>query len=186
MTAGAGLTRTASDLSVNIDASTIEIDADSLRVKDAGITNAKLANSSVTVTAGSALTGGGAVALGALINLDVAVDDSTIEVSADALRVKNAGITTAKINDAAVTNIKLANSAVTVTAGSALTGGGSVALGSSVNLDVAVDGSTTEPLQACMSDEDLDEDRDEDRDEDPDREVATGTLDEEEEESMDE
>jgi hypothetical protein len=108
MTAGAGLTRTASDLSVNIDASTFEIDADSLRVKDAGITNAKLANSSVTVTAGSAaLTGGGAVALGAFINLDVAVDDSTIEVGADALRVKDAGITTAKINDAAVTNIKL-------------------------------------------------------------------------------
>ena len=44
--------------------------------------NAKLVNSSVTVTAGSALTGGGAVALGASINLDVAVDDSTIEVNA--------------------------------------------------------------------------------------------------------
>jgi hypothetical protein len=37
-----------------------------------GITNAKLANSSVTVTAGSALTGGGAVALGASATLDVA------------------------------------------------------------------------------------------------------------------
>ena len=134
ITAGAGLTRTANDLVVNVDDSTIEISSDALRVKDAGITNTKLANSSVTVTAGSALTGGGAVALGASITLDVAVDDSTIEVNADALRVKDAGIT----------NVKLANSSVTVTAGSALTGGGAVALGASVTLDVAVDGSTIE------------------------------------------
>ena len=134
ITGGAGLTRTANDLVVNVDDSTIEISTDALRVKDAGITNTKLANSSVTVTAGSALTGGGAVALGASITLDVAVDDSTIEVNADALRVKDAGIT----------NVKLANSSVTVTAGSALTGGGAVALGASVTLDVAVDGSTIE------------------------------------------
>ena len=134
ITGGAGLTRTANDLVVNVDDSTIEISSDALRVKDAGITNTKLANSSVTVTAGSALTGGGAVALGASITLDVAVDDSTIEVNADALRVKDAGIT----------NVKLANSSVTVTAGSALTGGGAVALGASVTLDVAVDGSTIE------------------------------------------
>jgi hypothetical protein len=88
----------------------------------------------VTVTAGSALTGGGAVALGSTVTLDIAVDGSTIEVSADALRVKDAGIT----------NAKLANSSVTVTAGSALTGGGAVALGSTVTLDVAVDDSTIE------------------------------------------
>ena len=144
ITAGAGLTRTANDIVVNVDDSTIEISADALRVKDAGITNAKLANSGVTVTAGSALTGGGAVALGASVTLDVAVDGSTIEVSSDALRVKDSGITTAKINDAAVTNVKLANSSVTVTAGSALTGGGAVALGASINLDVAVDDSTIE------------------------------------------
>jgi hypothetical protein len=47
-----------------------------------------------------------------------------------------------------MTNAKLANSIVTVTAGSALTDGGSVALGSSVALDVAVDGSTIEKVNA--------------------------------------
>jgi hypothetical protein len=113
-------------LDVAVDNSTIEVDTDALRVKDAGITNAKLANSSVTVTAGSALTGGGAVALGSSVTLDVAVDNSTIEVSTDALRVKDAGIT----------NAKLANSSVTVTAGDGLASGGAVALGASVSLTV--------------------------------------------------
>lgn len=42
--AGAGLTETSDVLSVNVDNSTIEINSDTLRVKDAGITNAKLAN----------------------------------------------------------------------------------------------------------------------------------------------
>jgi hypothetical protein len=41
--AGAGLALTSGVLSVNVDASTIEINSDTLRVKDAGITNAKVA-----------------------------------------------------------------------------------------------------------------------------------------------
>jgi hypothetical protein len=143
LTAGAGLGKTGADLFVNVDNSTIEINSDALRVKDAGITNAKLANSSVTVTAGAALSGGGSVALGSSVNLDVAVDDSSIEVNADALRVKALGITDAMLAGS-ISNAKLANSSVTVTAGAALSGGGSVALGSSVNLDVAVDGSSIE------------------------------------------
>ena len=57
------------------------------------ISNGKLANDSVTVVAGDALTGGGEVDLGASITLDVAVDDSSIEVSGDALQVKALGIT---------------------------------------------------------------------------------------------
>jgi phage-related tail fiber protein len=43
--AGDGLTATGSTFSVNVDNSTIEISTDTLRVKDAGITNAKLAAS---------------------------------------------------------------------------------------------------------------------------------------------
>lgn len=42
-TGGAGLTLTGVDLSVNVDGSSIEINSDTLRVKDAGITDAKLA-----------------------------------------------------------------------------------------------------------------------------------------------
>ena len=47
--AGDGLTLTGTDFSVNVDDSTIEINTDTLRVKDAGITNAKLANPTFTV-----------------------------------------------------------------------------------------------------------------------------------------
>lgn len=45
---------------------------------------------------------------------DVNVDNSTIEISADALRIKDLGVTTAKINDLAVTTAKIAASNVTV------------------------------------------------------------------------
>ncbi|WP_341715276.1 hypothetical protein, partial [Limnobacter sp.] len=69
--------------------------------------------------------------------LDVAVDDSTIEVSSDALRVKASGIgssqlatnavTTIKITDGNVTNAKLANSSISFTDESSTSG--SVSLG---------------------------------------------------------
>ena len=84
------------------------------------IANDKLSNNSLTYTAGSALTGGGEVALGASATLNVAVDDSSIEVSSDALRVKASGITNAMLagsiaNDklaGSITNAKLAHSSV--------------------------------------------------------------------------
>ena len=73
--AGAGLTKTGTTLSVNVDDSTVEISSNNLRVKDSGVTNAKLANDSVTVTAGDGLQTGGSVALGAAVTVDV---DSTV------------------------------------------------------------------------------------------------------------
>ena len=59
-----------------VDDSTIEttgtVGVDSLiRVKDSGITNAKLTNSSLTVTAGDGLDNGGVVTLGGSITIDV-------------------------------------------------------------------------------------------------------------------
>jgi len=70
------------------------------------------------ISAGDALTKTGNT-------LNVAVDDSTIEISSDALQVKASGITstelasnavtTAKITDGNVTNAKLANSGITIT-----------------------------------------------------------------------
>jgi hypothetical protein len=44
ITAGAGLTRTVDDLSLNVDASTLEINVDTLRVKASGITENELNN----------------------------------------------------------------------------------------------------------------------------------------------
>jgi hypothetical protein len=171
VTAGSGLSGGGSvslggstTIDVNVDSSTIEINLDTLRLKDLGvttgkindgavtaakiadstITNAKLANSSLTVTAGSGLSGGGSVALGGSATLDVNVDDSTIEINLDTLRLKDSGVTAAKIADSTITNAKLANSSLTVTAGNGLSGGGSVTLGGSATLDVNVDNSTIE------------------------------------------
>jgi hypothetical protein len=81
-----------------------------LSIASAGVSNSMLANPSLTVTAGSGLSGGGAVALG--------------------------GSTSLSIASGGVTNAMLANPSLTVTAGTDLTGGGSVALGSSVTLNL--------------------------------------------------
>jgi len=134
VTAGDGLTLTVNTLSVNVDDVGIEINADTLRVKDVGITNAKLANPSLTITAGVGLSGGGAVSLGGTVSLDVNVDNVGIEIVADTLRVKDLGIT----------NAKLTNSSITVTAGDGLSGGGTISLGGTGNLDLDVDGTTIE------------------------------------------
>jgi len=97
--AGNGLSISSGSFAVNVDASTIEINADTLRLKDLGITNAKIAdatiangklvNSSVSVVAGGALTGGGTVALGSSITLDVAVNGDALEVTGDQVALKS-------------------------------------------------------------------------------------------------
>jgi len=75
------------------------------------IANDKLSNSSATVTAGDALTGGGTLTLGSSVTLNVGVDDSSIEVSSDALQVKAAGVTNAMLAGS-IANSKLSNSSV--------------------------------------------------------------------------
>lgn len=62
------------------------------------------------VTAGSGLTGGGT---SGAVTLDVNVDNSTLEVNADIVRIKDLGVTTGKIADSAVTTAKIADSNVT-------------------------------------------------------------------------
>ena len=67
ITAGAALTKTANQLDVAVDDSSVEINADALRVKALGITNAmlagsitiaKLANSTITIAGASTALGG--------------------------------------------------------------------------------------------------------------------------------
>lgn len=103
------------------------------------VTNANLQNSSLTVTAGDGLTGGGAISLGGSANIDVSVDNSTVEIAADAIQVKDLGITNAKlagsIGDSKLNQIttadKIAGSAVQL----AITG----ALENASGLNVRVD-----------------------------------------------
>ena len=66
-------------------------------IKAGGVSNTQLANSSVTVSAGDGLSGGGAVSLGSSVSLAVGVDDATIETNNDKLRVKDGGVTNAKL-----------------------------------------------------------------------------------------
>ena len=62
-------------LSVKIDGTTLEHSAGTLRIKDGGVTNSKLENSSITVVAGDGLKTGGSVALGSSVTLDIDVED---------------------------------------------------------------------------------------------------------------
>ena len=48
-----------------------------------------------------------------VVTLDINVDNATIEISSDAIQVKDLGITTAKLNNGAVTTVKLGDNQVT-------------------------------------------------------------------------
>lgn len=78
------------------------------------------------VVAGAALTGGGT---SGDVTLNVAVDDSSIEINSDALRIKASGITNAMLAGS-IANSKLSNSSVTINSQS-------LALGSSLDLDTS-------------------------------------------------
>jgi hypothetical protein len=75
----------------------LTVDAGSVSLPAGEINNAELENSSLTVSAGDGLGGGGVVSLGSSVNLSINVDDSSIELNADSLRVKASGITNAML-----------------------------------------------------------------------------------------
>jgi hypothetical protein len=145
--AGAGLGQNIDgSLEVNTDNTTLEISADIVRVKDAGISAAKLATDSVSTIKivdanvtlaklatdsvdenkilASSFSASGAVTGGGAAKITVQVDSSTIEIATNALQVKNAGITLAKLASASVDETKLTASV----AGNGLTGGAGTAL----------------------------------------------------------
>ena len=62
------------------------------------------------VVAGAGLGGGGTTGS---VTLDINVDNATIEIDTDAIRVKDLGITTAKLNNGAVTTVKIGDNQVT-------------------------------------------------------------------------
>lgn len=62
------------------------------------------------VVAGAGLGGGGTTGS---VTLDINVDNATIEISADAIQVKDLGITTAKLDNGSVTTVKIGGNQVT-------------------------------------------------------------------------
>ena len=116
------------------------------------IANASLVNSTVGVTAGTGLTGGGVVALGGSATLNVSGLTTTEFASANIGQwTNNVGYITASSTDtltnksisgltntlSSIANASLVNSTVGVTAGTGLTGGGVTALGASTTLSVS-------------------------------------------------
>jgi hypothetical protein len=104
-----------------------------------GITNSLLANSAITVAAGSGLSGGGTVGLGGTITLTNSSPGSggTVSSIATGTGLTGGPITrtgTISIPAGGITNNLLANSAITVKPGSGLSGGGVVGLGGTVTL----------------------------------------------------
>ena len=101
VTAGAGLTGGGTDGAVT------------LSISSGAITNAMLDNSSLTVTSGAGLTGGGSIALGGSRTLNIGAGTG-ITVNADDVALDTSH------------NRNVDHSAVTLTAGAGLTGGGDI------------------------------------------------------------
>lgn len=90
--AGDALSATAGVLAVEVDDSSIEVNADALRVKAGGVTNAMLSGS---ITADKLATGAGLTDVAGA--LEVSVDNSSIEKTGGTLNVKATGITNAML-----------------------------------------------------------------------------------------
>jgi hypothetical protein len=117
VTAGSGISITGTrDLTINTvyDDSSIGVNgSNQLYIKASGVTNAMLVNSSLTVTAGSGLTGGGSVALGSSTTLNIGAGTG-ITVNADDVALDTASTRNTD------------HTSVTLTAGAGLTGGGDI------------------------------------------------------------
>ena len=117
----------------------------------------------------SQFSGAGQITAGAALEktgntLDVKVDNTTLQVSSDALQIRSGGvgsshlatnsvnslaiasnaITETHITNSSVTNVKLANSHIQMIAGSGLSGGGSVSLGGTSTLNMNTDNTSLE------------------------------------------
>jgi hypothetical protein len=79
----------------------------SAKIRNGAITSAKIADDAVTRDKIAANVAGDGLSQNVNGALEVNVDDATIEISSDTVRLKDNGITTAKIQDEAVTKEKL-------------------------------------------------------------------------------
>ena len=143
ITAGSGLTgggTIAASRTINIGQGTgITVGADAISTNDAQIVHDNLSgfvanehidHSTVTITAGSGLTGGGSIAASRTINIG---EGTGITVSADAISTNDAEIVHDNLSGF-VADEHVAHSSVSITAGSGLTGGGTIAASRTINV----------------------------------------------------
>lgn len=109
--AGNGLSQAVGgELDVNVDGSTLEIALDTLQVKDAGITAAKLATDSVTT-----LKIVDANVTAAKLATDSVTTIKIVDANVTTAKLADSSVTTAKLADDSVTSAKIANDAVGAT-----------------------------------------------------------------------
>ena len=113
------------------------------KIASNAVSSAKIATNAVTGQKISAGVAGAGLGKDGSSNLEVKVDDSTIEIVTDSLQLKNLGVSSAKLADSAVSTAKIADVAVTAAkissavAGNGLLGGAGTAL--SVNCGDGLD-----------------------------------------------
>ncbi len=120
-----------------------------ISIPAAGVANSMLANPSITVVAGSGLSGGGTVPLGGTVTLTNTASGGTVTSVGTGAGLTGGPITTTgtiSIPAGGVTNSLLANPSITVLAGSGLLGGGTVPLGGTVTLSATGGSSPTLPF----------------------------------------
>lgn len=91
-----------------VTAKILDANVTTAKIADLNVTTGKIANAAVTETQLATSVAGDGLAGGAGTALSVGVDNSTIEINTDALRVKDAGITGAKLNSGVVDNATIA------------------------------------------------------------------------------
>jgi len=97
---GEGLTIATNQLALELDGGTLSKSASGVKVADVGIDTAQLADDSVTAAKLNANTAGLGLTQAGSGELDVNVDDSTIEINTDTVRVKAGGIGENELNNA--------------------------------------------------------------------------------------
>jgi len=98
----------------------------SVKIVDASIVNADIVNPNILMQAGDGLFGGGNIFLGGNVLFNVNVDDSTIIIDNDTLKVVGAALP------------------FFISAGGGLTGGGYTAIDDTISLEILVDNRTTQ------------------------------------------
>lgn len=94
--------------SQTVDGVTLEIYDGDVRIKDGGVSTDKLSESSVTaVKLNGDVAGAGIILNGTTNALDLNTDNSTVEISSDALRIKDGGVTGAKLNSNAYDDVSI-------------------------------------------------------------------------------
>ncbi len=98
--------------------------------------NEHIDHSNVTLTAGDGLTGGGDITTGRTFAVNP--DNSTIEVNSDAVRIKDLGVTAAKMANGAVTNTQvndaaqIAHTKLNLSGSNLISGSSQILLGSTI------------------------------------------------------